>query len=65
MWLMAAMVAAAVGLAPGSRVRAQEPAGMAPRTASYSIDATLDPGIHESCPPSRWNGQNHRFRIAP
>ena len=30
-----------------------------------SVDATLDPGIHESCPPSRWNGQNHRFRIAP
>jgi hypothetical protein len=42
MWLLAAIVAAAVGLAPAGAVRAQE-AGMAPRTASYSIDATLDP----------------------
>jgi hypothetical protein len=39
------MLAMAVlsGLAGNSRVGAQEPAGMAPRTASYSIDATLDP----------------------
>ncbi len=41
-WLLAIVFALALGLRPGSPVRAQDPAGMAPRTASYSIDATLD-----------------------
>jgi hypothetical protein len=33
----------AIGVASSAPVGAQEPAGFAPRTASYSIDATLDP----------------------
>ena len=33
----------AIAIGGDNRPRAQEPAGMAPRTASYSIDATLDP----------------------
>lgn len=41
-WL-GAVAAAAIALGPGHGVRAQEPGGLAPRIASYSIDATLDP----------------------
>jgi Peptidase family M1 domain len=37
------MAASAIGVASSAPVGAQEPAGLAPRTASYSIDATLDP----------------------
>ena len=40
---MAAIATSAIVLPATDAVRAQEPAGFAPRTASYSIDATLDP----------------------
>jgi hypothetical protein len=42
-WVIAAMATTAIGVTSWTPVRAQEPAGLAPRTASYSIDATLDP----------------------
>src|SRR5262245_20879980 len=45
-WVIAAIAASAIGVAPWTPLRAQEAAGMAPRTASYSIDATLDPSAH-------------------
>jgi Peptidase family M1 domain len=44
--VIAAMAASAIGVASWTPIRAQEPAGPAPRTASYSIDATLDPAAH-------------------
>ena len=41
---MATLSASAIALPSSEAVRAQEPVGFAPRTASYSIDATLDTG---------------------
>jgi hypothetical protein len=37
------LIAFAIAIGSDDRTRAQDAAGMAPRTASYSIDATLDP----------------------
>lgn len=42
-WLITALAAAEIALRGSQAVDAQEPAGFAPRTASYSIDASLDP----------------------
>src|ERR1700752_1183512 len=41
--LAAVLITFALAIGGDDRTRAQEPASMAPRTASYSIDATLDP----------------------
>src|SRR6187200_368942 len=43
--LAALLIAFAIAIGSDDRTRAQDAAGMAPRTASYSIDATLDPVV--------------------
>jgi hypothetical protein len=42
-WVGTALVGSTLTLPASGTVRAQEASGFAPRTASYSIDATLDP----------------------
>jgi hypothetical protein len=46
LWLVTLVVACAIGLPASEAMRAQEPTGFAPRTASYNIDVTLDPAAH-------------------